>query len=256
MEIQNTEGAQKTDLLDLMTLFYLYEMRITLKIRPTIESSLPDGKKYDCSVDPEKFINELLPTIGMSTEGTNETVNVYPQNILRNSAIRMCPTEWIMTVDADMMPQPSLVQRLQSFLALKENNNCSNCAFVLPTYEVKIPNDTAMVNRLPDTKEVLLGLIKNGSARHFHIRIFQAYEMFLAGYQFKLLDNAFLVHWGFQEMKSRPAWRLKQTVANYDLFKNWLLEKTIRYDSDPLNLTHKIVKNQEKRIFRVIMDKK
>ncbi|KAG8234611.1 hypothetical protein J437_LFUL015024 [Ladona fulva] len=289
--------------------------------RPPVESSLPVGKKYDCKVHPEKFLEELSPDIGMSMEGKNETETVYPQNILRNSAIRMCPTEWIMTVDVDMLPPPSLHRRLENFFAQKENGNCSKCAFALPTYEVKPPNGLAtpleMAETLPNTKEDLLRLIKKKSARPFHIKIFkknqetsklsrweklprlpnddihvayvvnysfwyepvfvakrgfppfderflgfgmtrntQAYEMFLAGYQFKLLDNAFLVHWGFQEMKRRPAWRLKQTAANYNLFKNWLLEKTIRYDSDPLNLTHKIVKNQEKRRFRVTMDKK
>jgi hypothetical protein len=37
-------------------------------------------------------------------------------------------------------------------------------------------------------------------------KIFQVYEMFLAGYSFHVLNNAFLSHWGFSKKNSTPTW--------------------------------------------------
>jgi hypothetical protein len=39
---------------------------------------------------------------------------------------------------------------------------------------------------------------------------FQAYEMFVAGYSFHVLNNAFVSHWGFQEPHGTPQWRVDQ----------------------------------------------
>merc|ERR1719219_202246 len=38
----------------------------------------------------------------------------------------------------------------------------------------------------------------------------QAYEMFMAGWTFEVLSPIFAIHWGFQEVKGRPAWRQQQ----------------------------------------------
>lgn len=38
--------------------------------------------------------------------------------------------------------------------------------------------------------------------------------MFVAGYQFMMLNNAFANHWGFQSLKSRPEFRAKQQEKN------------------------------------------
>ncbi|XP_046389800.1 uncharacterized protein LOC124158641 isoform X3 [Ischnura elegans] len=75
----------------------------------------------------------------------------------------------------------------------------------------------------------------------------QAYEMVLRGYTFEVLDNAFLVHWGFQEFKQRPKWRTKQVQRNYQFFKKWLLEKAAQYDADPENLIQRMAGDQSKR---------
>lgn len=37
--------------------------------------------------------------------------------------------------------------------------------------------------------------------------------MYVAGYSFQILNNAFASHWGFQTMKQRPVWRARQQVS-------------------------------------------
>ncbi|XP_071447155.1 beta-1,4-glucuronyltransferase 1-like [Hetaerina americana] len=75
----------------------------------------------------------------------------------------------------------------------------------------------------------------------------QAYEMFLRGYTFEVLDNAFLIHWGFQERKQRPPWREEQSRRNYRLFQNWVLEKAAQYDADPEDIIEKMAGDQRRR---------
>ncbi|XP_046389794.1 beta-1,4-glucuronyltransferase 1-like isoform X1 [Ischnura elegans] len=241
----------------------------------------------------------------------NETV--YPQNLARNTALRSCGSPWVLTVDADMVPPPSLRRRLGDFLQRHTGEAEGRRAYVVPTYEVMRLNGSTGLP--PDTKADLLKLKKEKKARPFHIKIFkpnqgasnlvkwearkaangsgeeeisvaysvghfpfwyepvyvvrptsgdlppfderfvgfgmtrntQAYEMVLRGYTFEVLDNAFLVHWGFQEFKQRPKWRTKQVQRNYQFFKKWLLEKAAQYDADPENLIQRMAGDQSKR---------
>ena len=46
------------------------------------------------------------------------------------------------------------------------------------------------------------------------ILLVQVYEMYVAGYSFYLLNNAFTNHWGFQSLKTRPQWRARQQEQN------------------------------------------
>lgn len=64
----------------------------------------------------------------------------------------------------------------------------------------------------------------------------QIYEMYLAGWSFKVLNNIFLIHWGFQYRSSQSELRRKEAVKNFFIFKDFLREKTVEYDDDPLNL--------------------
>jgi len=52
----------------------------------------------------------------------------------------------------------------------------------------------------------------------------QVYEMYVAGFKFHLLNNAFTSHWGFQSLKSRPAWRAKQQEENNARFDEFARE--------------------------------
>uniref|UniRef100_A0ABD2VZG3 Beta-1,4-glucuronyltransferase 1 n=1 Tax=Trichogramma kaykai TaxID=54128 RepID=A0ABD2VZG3_9HYME len=71
----------------------------------------------------------------------------------------------------------------------------------------------------------------------------QVYEMYVAGYKFKVLTPTFTVHWGLQTRKSRPAWRERQNSVNRKHFEIFKKEVFARYSRDPL----KMVKNGPRR---------
>ena len=54
--------------------------------------------------------------------------------------------------------------------------------------------------------------------------ILQVYEMYVAGYSFYLLNNAFTNHWGFQSLKTRPQWRARQQEQNNARFDEFAKE--------------------------------
>ncbi|XP_066592194.1 beta-1,4-glucuronyltransferase 1 [Prorops nasuta] len=64
----------------------------------------------------------------------------------------------------------------------------------------------------------------------------QVYEMYVAGYQFKVLSPIFTGHWGLQTRKSRPAWRERQNSANRKHFETFKKEVFARYMRDPLKM--------------------
>ena len=69
----------------------------------------------------------------------------------------------------------------------------------------------------------------------------QAYEMYVAGYEFLVLDNAFASHWGFQSIKTRPKYRALQQEANNKHFDDFAKEIKARYgDKDPYNMMNKL----------------
>ncbi|XP_045533844.1 beta-1,4-glucuronyltransferase 1 [Papilio machaon] len=64
----------------------------------------------------------------------------------------------------------------------------------------------------------------------------QVYEMFLIGYQFRVLSPIFTIHWGLQARRSRPLWREKQNEKNRKHFETFKRELFARYRTDPLHL--------------------
>jgi hypothetical protein len=44
--------------------------------------------------------------------------------------------------------------------------------------------------------------------------LIEAYEMYVAGYRFLVLNNVFMNHWGLQRRESRPKWRHRQQLLN------------------------------------------
>ncbi|XP_008206491.1 uncharacterized protein LOC100114967 isoform X3 [Nasonia vitripennis] len=64
----------------------------------------------------------------------------------------------------------------------------------------------------------------------------QVYEMYVAGYKFKVLSPTFTVHWGLQTRKSRPAWRERQNSVNRKHFEVFKKEVFARYMRDPLKM--------------------
>ena len=88
----------------------------------------------------------------------------YPQNLLRNTAKRGCQTNYTYIPDIDMVPTPGMDLHLETFLQRdQETNNCTKCAFVIPTYEIS-RNST----HLPRNKSELLTYVKEKQARQFH----------------------------------------------------------------------------------------
>lgn len=68
----------------------------------------------------------------------------------------------------------------------------------------------------------------------------QAYEMYVAGYTFQVLNNLFMNHWGLQKRETRPRWRQLQHLLNNRLFKGFAKEIAARYNRDPYNMLEKI----------------
>jgi hypothetical protein len=51
--------------------------------------------------------------------------------------------------------------------------------------------------------------------------------MYVAGYSFYLLNNAFTNHWGFQSLKTRPQWRARQQEQNNARFDEFAKEVSL-----------------------------
>ncbi|CAD7077698.1 unnamed protein product [Hermetia illucens] len=64
----------------------------------------------------------------------------------------------------------------------------------------------------------------------------QVYEMFVAGYTFKVLSPIFTCHWGLQVKKTRPDWREQQNNANRKKFDTFKREILVRYKKDQSKL--------------------
>jgi len=76
----------------------------------------------------------------------------------------------------------------------------------------------------------------------------QVYEMYVAGFKFHLLNNAFTSHWGFQSLKSRPSWRAKQQEENNARFDEFAREVTARYSRDPYKMLDQLKKMNLKHV--------
>ena len=63
--------------------------------------------------------------------------------------------------------------------------------------------------------------------------------MFVAGYNFYVLNNAFLSHWGYAAKNSTPEWRVTQRKENELKLESFVREVSARYGSDPLGLVQK-----------------
>lgn len=64
----------------------------------------------------------------------------------------------------------------------------------------------------------------------------QVYEMFVAGYKFKVLSPVFTCHWGLEKKHKWPPWRERQNYANRAIFEVFKREIFARYQKDPLNM--------------------
>ena len=88
----------------------------------------------------------------------------YPQNLLRNLAKKGCQTNYTYISDIDMVPSPGMDLQLDTFLKKdQERNNCTQCVFVIPTYEISVNS-----SHLPQNKPELLEFLKEKQARQFH----------------------------------------------------------------------------------------
>ncbi|XP_068085926.1 beta-1,4-glucuronyltransferase 1-like [Anabrus simplex] len=262
--------------------------------RPPRLSPADDANRtiVNCAKQYKQYLKELLSQRPEKMMKSWREKLEYPQNILRNTARNTCPSEFIMCPDVDMFVTWSKLEtQLKVFLEEPEQQACVKCAYVVPVYEVNVS-----VPSPPPNKTALLELVRNGSARPFHMAVFrpnqglsklgvwerqpelavmkvshtvkkydfwyepmfiaprevppfderfvgfgntrnsQVYEMYLAGWTFKVLNNAFLVHWGFQFLKQRPPWRSTQAKKNGLRLRGFIREMAVKYDKDPINM--------------------
>eukprot|EP00094_Tigriopus_californicus_P011957 TCALIF_11551-PA protein Name:"Similar to B3GNT1 N-acetyllactosaminide beta-1,3-N-acetylglucosaminyltransferase (Pongo abelii)" AED:0.30 eAED:0.30 QI:0/0/0/0.66/1/1/3/0/255 len=68
----------------------------------------------------------------------------------------------------------------------------------------------------------------------------QFYELFVAGFQFKFLNNGFLTHIGFKVPGQREQWKFKELVKNQRLIPQFALEIRARYGQDPCEMSLKL----------------
>jgi len=129
--------------------------------------------EFDCSSGLEDIRNFIKNVQAQkSAEEEKKRTLKYPQNILRNVARANCQNSWITCPDVDMvfprpgLESPSMYQRLNNFLRQPEIENCTNCAFVFPLYEIQ--SDDHVV---PANKKELLQLVANNSARQYHVQV-------------------------------------------------------------------------------------
>ena len=116
----------------------------------------------DCK-QPKQVLKYLLSVRNMEMLGWRESYP-YPQNLLRNLAKNGCQTNYTYIPDIDMVPTPGMDLQLETFIKKQEEmNNCTKCAYVIPTYEI-----TSNSTHLPSNKTELLQFVKNKQARQFH----------------------------------------------------------------------------------------
>ena len=116
----------------------------------------------DCK-QPKQVLKYLLNVRNKEMLGWRESYP-YPQNLLRNLAKNGCQTNYTYIPDIDMVPTPGMDLQLETFIKKQEEmNNCTKCAYVIPTYEI-----TSNSTHLPSNKTELLQFVKNKQARQFH----------------------------------------------------------------------------------------
>jgi len=122
--------------------------------------------KLDCG-QPKQVLQYLLNTRDESMMSWR-TSYPYPQNLLRNLAKNGCQSNYTYIPDIDMVPTPGMDLLLESFLTKdQEYNNCTKCAFVIPTYEISVD-----ASHLPQNKTELVQYIGEKKARQFHQAVY------------------------------------------------------------------------------------
>jgi N-acetyllactosaminide beta-1,3-N-acetylglucosaminyltransferase len=90
----------------------------------------------------------------------------YPQNHLRNQARKNCQTQYIYLTDVDIIPSIGMADNLDQFLRNLQREELR--AYVIPVYEIDEKAE------FPRNKSEILKLVKDGMARPFHHKIYEA----------------------------------------------------------------------------------
>ncbi|XP_071514113.1 beta-1,4-glucuronyltransferase 1-like [Panulirus ornatus] len=91
----------------------------------------------------------------------------YPENLLRNIARQGCDSTFAFGPDIDMVSIPGMAGALNSFLRREETQQCAECAFIIPTYEIDIRSPSNPMNKLE-----LMSFLKKGLARSYRKDVF------------------------------------------------------------------------------------
>lgn len=88
----------------------------------------------------------------------------YPNNLLRNVARLGAKTNFILTVDVDILPNPGLYTKMLHFFNERNSDeNLRQTAFVLPVFEVEESKF------IPENKDQLTAAISSGTVRQFYV---------------------------------------------------------------------------------------
>ncbi|TRY77142.1 hypothetical protein TCAL_12514, partial [Tigriopus californicus] len=68
----------------------------------------------------------------------------------------------------------------------------------------------------------------------------QFYELFVAGFQFHLLNDGFLIHMGFKVPGERKPWKSKELLRNQRLVPQFAQEIKVKYGRDPCQMSLKL----------------
>ena len=89
----------------------------------------------------------------------------FPQQHMRNLARNGAITKYVWLTDMDILPSHGLAKDLSEFL--KNQKNCSKCAYVIAPYELGFNQD------FPKSKNELKRAVKNEHAHLYHSKAYK-----------------------------------------------------------------------------------
>eukprot|EP00055_Hartaetosiga_balthica_P009441 m.37611 g.37611 ORF g.37611 m.37611 type:complete len:449 (-) comp6747_c0_seq3:323-1669(-) len=110
----------------------------------------------------EKITCDDLPKLFASSHENYNHIFPFPNNALRNIAVKAALTEYVMVLDVDIVPSSGLNQELLRAARLMVSNEIANTVFIIPTFEV------VQENILPQSRTDVLRWIEVKKAQPFY----------------------------------------------------------------------------------------
>nr|KAF6464060.1 beta-1,4-glucuronyltransferase 1 [Rousettus aegyptiacus] len=173
------------------------------------EAAVPDPREpgefallRSCQEVFDKLARVAQPGINYAL-GTNVS---YPNNLLRNLARE--GANYALVIDVDMVPSEGLWRGLREML--DQSKQWAGTALVVPAFEIR------RARRMPANKNELL-------------QLYQACELHVAGFDFEVLNEGFLVHKGFKEALKFHPQKEAENQHNKILYRQFKQELKAKY---------------------------